>query len=47
MCHLAYGNFANRNRLNVTKLCATLLIFVGQMRQNLFRHLSHFAYRID
>jgi hypothetical protein len=46
LCHLAYGHFAHRYRLDATKLCVNLPISVGQMRQNLFQHLSHSAYKI-
>jgi hypothetical protein len=46
LCHMAYGHFAYRNRLDATKLCVKLPISVGQMRQNLFQHLSHSAYKM-
>jgi hypothetical protein len=46
LCHLAFGHFASRKRLDATKLCVKLPISIGQMRQRLFQHLSHSAYEI-
>jgi hypothetical protein len=46
LCHLAYRNFAYRNRLDATKLCVKWPVSVFQMRQNLLQHLSHSANEI-
>jgi hypothetical protein len=47
LCHLAYGHFTCGNRLIAKKFCFKLPISLGQMSQNLFHHLSHFAYPTD